>query len=215
MTTIKHKLKALFDFLQLPDGDTFVSRLTAIHDALSGNAAFPNPPVDLAAFKTAIGNYAAAVVIALDGSKQAIANRKKLREVVVKMAEQLGHYVEANSNGDPATFTSSGFKIRSTTRVPPQPLAQPTIDHVEQGKTGELLVVATAVAKARIYEIRYGQVGAGGAAPSTFQTATVAKVRKPVPIENLTPGTTYMFQVRAFGVLGFTDWSNTVQRMCI
>jgi len=214
MKTIKRKLKVLFDFLRLPDGDAFISRLTAIHDAMSGNAAFPNPPVELAVFKTAISDYAAAVVVALDGSKQAIANRKKLREVVVKMAEQLGHYVEGASP-DEAIFTSSGFKIRSTTVVPPQPTALPTIDHVDQGKTGELLVVVKAVQKARIYQVRYGQLGAAGAAPTTFDIVTVARVRKPVPIMNLTPGTTYVFQVRAFGTLGFTDWSNPVQRMCI
>ena len=33
--------------------------------------------------------------------------------------------------------------------------------------------------------------------------------------ENLAPGTIYTFQVRAFGTLGYTDWSNPVQRMCI
>ena len=65
------KLKALFDFLPLP-ADGFVSRLTAIHDKLLGNTAFPNPPVDLAVFLTAITTFAAAVVVALDGSKQAI-----------------------------------------------------------------------------------------------------------------------------------------------
>ena len=47
------KLKALFDFLPLP-ADAFVSRLTAIHDKMLGNTAFPNPPVDVAAFMTAI-----------------------------------------------------------------------------------------------------------------------------------------------------------------
>ena len=215
MKTIKRKLKALFDFLRLPDGDGLVSRLTAIHDSLDGNAAFPNPPVDLAVFLTAISKYAAAVVVALDGSKQAIANRKKLREVVVKMAEQLGHHVEAASNDDPAVFTSSGFQIRSTTVVPPQTLAQPTINYVDQGMSGELLVAVSGVQKARIYEIRCGQLGAGGTAPATFDNVTVALVRKPVSIVNLTPGTTYVFQVRGFGALGFTDWSNPVQRMCI
>src|SRR5215471_1970974 len=114
MKTIKRKLKALFDFLRMPDRDTFISRVTAIGDALTGNAAFPNPPVDMAVFKTAIRSYAAAVVVALDGSKQAIANRKKLREVVVKMVEQLGHYVEAACGDDPPSFTLSGFQIRGT-----------------------------------------------------------------------------------------------------
>jgi hypothetical protein len=169
----------------------------------------------LAVFKTAISNYAAAVVVALDGSKQAIANRNKLREVVVRMAEQLGRYVEAASDDDSAIFMSGGFQIRPTTVVSAQPTGQPTIDHVDQGKTGELLVAVTAVRKVRVYQIKYATVGAAGAAPTTIDTVTVARVRKPVSIGNLTPGTIYVFQVRAFGVLGFSDWSNPVQRMVI
>jgi hypothetical protein len=55
------------------------------------------------------------VVVALDGSKQAKATMKKQHEGLVKMAELLGHYVEATCNNDPVTFTSSGFAIRSTT----------------------------------------------------------------------------------------------------
>src|SRR5437763_2179236 len=128
MTKAK-KLKAVFDFLPLP-ADGFVSRLTAIHDKMFGNAAFPNPPVELAAFMTAITTFAASAVVALDGSKQAIATMKKQHEGLVKMAELLGHYVEATCNNDPVTFTSSGFAMRSTTRVPPQLLAQPTIVRV-------------------------------------------------------------------------------------
>jgi hypothetical protein len=209
MTKVK-KLKALLDVLRLPN-DTFVSRLTKIHDSLFGNAAFNNPPVDLTLFQTGISNYAAAVVAALDGGKQAVANMNKLREGLVKMVEQLAHYVEANSNDDVATFTSSGFEIRPTARVAPQPLVQPEITGIDQGKTGELLVAVTPVKKARMYEIRYAPVG-GGVNPITV---TVPRALQAVPIENLTPGTTYTFQVRAYGTLGFTDWSNPQQRMCI
>ena len=208
------KLKALFDFLPLP-ADAFVSRLTAIHDKMHGNTAFPNPPVDMAAFMTAITTFAASAVVTLDGSKQAIAIMKKQHEGLVKMAELLGHYVEATCNNDPVTFTSSGFAMRSTTRVPPQPLAQPAIVRVDQGKTGELLVILIAVLKARIYEIHYAPVGTGGTLPTTFASITIASAKKPVPVASLTPGTTYVFQVRAFGKLGYTDWSQPVQRMVI
>ena len=208
------KLKALFDFLPLP-ADAFVSRLTAIHDKMHGNTAFPNPPVDMAAFMTAITTFAASAVVTLDGSKQAIAIMKKQHEGLVKMAELLGHYVEATCNNDPVTFTSSGFAMRSTTRVPPQPLAQPTIVRVDQGKTGELLVILIAVLKARTYEIHYAPVGTGGTLPTTLASITIASAKKPVPVANLTPGTTYVFQVRAFGKLGYTDWSQPVQRMVI
>jgi hypothetical protein len=211
MRTAIKKLKALFDFLRLPD-DSFVSRLTAIHDKLLGNTAFPNPPVDLATFLAAITSFAASVVLALDGSKQAKAIKNKQREGLVKMAEDLGHYVEAASNNDPVTFTSSGFQIRSTSRSPLQSLDQPVIDRLDQGKSGELLAIVKPVAGARNYEIQYAP--AGGASP-VWTKITVATARKPVPVENLTPGTTYMFQVRAFGNPGFTEWSQPIQRMCI
>ena len=71
------------------------------------------------------------------------------------------------------------------------------------------------VAKARIYEIHYAPLGAGGTPPTTFASVTIASAKKATPIDNLTPGTTYTFQVRAFGKLGFTDWSSSVSRMCI
>jgi len=45
------EVESVFSFLRLPD-DPLVSCLNAIHDTIAGNAAFPNPPVDLA-FKTA------------------------------------------------------------------------------------------------------------------------------------------------------------------
>ena len=213
MATMMKKLKVLFDFLRLPS-EGLVSRLILIHDKMNGNPAFSNPPVDLAAFLTAITTFSASVVAALDGSKQAKAIMKKQREGLVKMAEQLGHYVEAASNNDPVTFTSSGFEIRSTVRVPTPPLAQPPINSVDQGKSGEMLVNVDPVENALIYEVEWAPLSTGGT-PPVWTKMTVATVRKPVSVENLTPGTTYMFHVRAFGKPGFTDWSQPVQRMCI
>jgi len=211
-TTVK-KLKALFDFLRLPS-DAFISRLTQIHEKMNGNAAFPNPPVEMTAFLAAITTFAASVVASLDGSKQAIAIMKKQHEGLVKMAEQLGHYIEAASNNDPATFISSGFEIRSTARVSLAPLAQPLIEKLDQGKTGELLATISPVLRARTYEVEYAPAGTGGTTPVRTKI-TVASTRKAVSVANLTPGTTYVFQVRAFGTPGFTDWSQPVQRMVI
>jgi len=43
----------------------------------------------------------------------------------------------------------------------------------------------------------------------------VAKIKPPVAIDGLTPGTTYAIQVRAYGPLGHTEWSDSATRMCI
>src|SRR5207244_11975222 len=103
MTKVK-KLKALFDFVREPD-ETFVSRLTVIHDKMFGNTAFPTPPVDLAVFKTGITSYAAAAAAALDGGKQAKADKKKQYDALDKVDEQLGHSLETHSNAHPHKLT--------------------------------------------------------------------------------------------------------------
>ena len=37
---------------------------------------------------------------------------------------------------------------------------------------------------------------------------------KTTTISNLTPGTTYQFQVRGLGKLGYSDWSDPVNFIC-
>ena len=54
-----------------------------------------------------------------------------------------------------------------------------------------------------------------GSVPPTWVTEAVASARKPAVLNNLTPGVTYTIQVRAFGMLGYTDWSDPVSRMVI
>ena len=173
MTTIVKKLKALFDFLRSPS-EMFVSRLIQIHDKMLGNAAIPNRPLDLTAFLAAITTFRASVIASLDGGK------------LVKMPEQLGHYVEAASNNDPVMFTSSGSEIRSTTRVPAGPLVQTVIESLDQGQSSEILVSFSSVANARIYEVESAPVTAGRTPP--VWTRTVAKTaRRPVMVCRVLP----------------------------
>jgi len=63
--------------------------------------------------------------------------------------------------------------------------------------------------------LRYGTTGAAGAAPAVWSTLMSRNARTAVPIDGLTPGTTYAVQVRAYGQLGYTEWSASATRMCI
>ena len=54
------------------------------------------------------------------------------------MYVELAHYVEANCNGDMATFLLSGFQPAATTKTPPQPLDQPSIVSVVHGPVGSI-----------------------------------------------------------------------------
>jgi hypothetical protein len=84
---------------------------------------------------------------------------------------------------------------------------------VDQGNTGQLLVSIKPLARARSYEVRYAPLGTGST-PSAWATATFTSAKKAAPVNSLTPGTTYAFQVRALGRLGYTDWSDSATRMC-
>jgi hypothetical protein len=193
----------------------FVTRLSAIHDKMNGNPAYPNPPVDMSSFKAAIDAYNAANAAALDGGKTAIAARGKARADLTVMFRLLGHYVEVACKDDMNTFLSSGFvAVRPRQKSTAQPVAVPSITAVDQGSTGQLVVTIKPVAKARNYDLRYAPAATAGTA-ITWTTVTVATA-KPAPIiTNLIPGTIYTFQVRAFGKIGYSDWSSAVDRMCI
>jgi hypothetical protein len=207
------KIRALFGLAKMADG-AIRPLLDSSLKGLTDNAtAFPKPPVDLATYKNAINAYEAAIPAAHDGSKTAIAQKNKLRNVAVKMYIQLAHYVEANCNDDMATFLLSGFKPAATTQTPPQPLPTPAIASVTQGPmTGQLRVKIRAVAKAVSYELRYAPVPSGGGTPATWTHEGVGS-SKPAIIGNLTPGTMYTIQARALGRLGYTDWSDAVNRI--
>ena len=127
----------------MTDAD-LLQRLHAVHDGMSNNSAYPNPPVDMAGFKTAIDAYTATVSAALDGGKAAIVERDKCRADVIIMLRLLGHYVEAACKNDTPTFVSSGFVAASTARTPPQPVSQSAIAAVDQGNTGQLVVTIRA-----------------------------------------------------------------------
>src|SRR5260370_32868831 len=88
------KIKPLLNFPKLSDPD-LLKRLDAIRDGMTGNSAFPSPPVDLATFKAAIQQYDTLATDALDGGKKVVSAKRKQREVVIKMATHLGHYVWA------------------------------------------------------------------------------------------------------------------------
>ena len=132
------------------------------------------------------------------------------------MLRQLGHWVEANCDDDPATLQSSGFQQRAVPvrSNPPQPLAGPPSFKVESGKIGGQVVVrGKPVPKAVSYMARYAPIGADGK-PGTW-TEMPATGARSITVNGLTPGTNYAFQMRALGRAGYTDWSDSVTRISL
>ena len=207
------KIKPLEGYTAMSDAD-IVQRGTAAQTGLTGNSNFQNLPVDLAVLKTDIESLSALIAESLDGSKKVIAQKNKQREAVIKMLLLLGRFVEVHCNGDMAIFTSSGFVPAATAKVPPAPLPLPVIRSVDHGViSGEIVVQVEAIPKAVHYEIRYG-AQVNGAAPGSWTSKVVTKVKPPVGFQALTPGTVYAFQVRALGKVGYTDWTDSAICMC-
>src|SRR5262249_38722502 len=156
------------------------------------------------------------IAVAEDGGKKAIVERNKQREVVVKMLRQLGHWVEANCNNDPAILKSSGYQQQATpVRTPPQPLDGPPSFKVENApNSGEAIIRGKRIPKAVSYVLRHAAIGSDGK-PGQWTELTPLIVIRSITVNGLTPGTTYAFQMRALGRLGYSDWSDSVTRMSL
>ena len=206
-------IKPLLGVARTSDGD-LIQRLNAVHNGMFNNPEYPNPPVDMTAFKAGIDAFTAAAAAALDGGKSIFAERNRRRADVVIMFRQLGHYVEVACNNDMAAFLTSGFAVSMMgQRTPRQPVSTPAIAAVKRGISGQLFVVIRPVAKALYYDLRYGRVPAD-ASPVEWINIMLASTRPTPRFSDLTPGGTYTFQVRAFGKLGFSDWSSPAELIC-
>jgi Fibronectin type III domain len=214
MATILKLIRAALNFGKLLPEQLLAFGYGVVKD-LTGNVNFTNLPVDLNVLKAALDAYAVSIVDARDGGRKAIALRNRQGAEIVRMLRALALHVELNCKDDMNTFLSSGFKPRPTTRTPAEPLEQPMITSLEQGISGQLLAWLTVVKKARHYVVRAGALGPGGATPASWVTVTAPSAKSAVPVDGLTPGTTYAVQVRAYGQLGYTEWSDSATRMCI
>ena len=208
------KIRARYGLSKLPDG-TITPVLDNSLKGLTEHAkVFPKPPKDLKTYGDAIIAYEEAIPEAkLDGGKNAVALKNKRREVALQMYTENAHYVAANCNQDMQTFLLSGFLPASTVKTPPSPLDQPSIAWVAPGSIpGQLRAKTRSVKKAGSYELRYAPVPTAGETPASWTQHPFVST-KPTIINDLTPGINYMFQVRALGLLGHTDWSDPVTCM--
>jgi hypothetical protein len=200
------------DRLKSQSTEQLVGMAGAIVTGLTNNPAFPSPTFDLKAVQAAADDLNAALTAQAHGGSAAKAERKNKQEVLIALLRKAKHYVEDYCGNDLAALLSSGFQPAATTRNR-LPLANPSILKIDFGKSTELVLKVSSIARAKCYEMRMAVVGAGNV-PGPWEPAilyTSSRIR----ITNLAPGTTYLFQVRAVGgSYGYTDWSNPVSRMC-
>src|SRR5207237_6021948 len=80
--------------------------------------------------------------------------------------------------------------------------------------SGQIAVTIAAIPDAHAYEICWGVAGAGGTSPAAWTSQATGKTRPPVLITGLTAGTNYAFQVRSLTGTIYSEWSDSVVRIC-
>jgi hypothetical protein len=214
-TTVKQKkIRAFIGLPRLSDGlasPILKATVKGLNDHIS---IYPKTPYDLATYGGAVTAYDDAIPAALDGGKVAVAQKNKLRGTATDMYVQIAHYVESNCNDDLSTFLLSGFQTVPTTRTKTPPVSD-AIRKVAPGpNSGQMAIVLMKSADAVHHELHWGSMSAG-AAPTTWSSQPVVGIRNATIISGLTPGTVYAFQVRALTKAGYSDWSDSVTRMCM
>jgi hypothetical protein len=194
--------------------EQLITTAGAIIKGLTDNPAFPSPPVDLKTVQAAVDDLKAALAAQLNGGRAATAEKKNKQAALIELLRSLRYYVDDRCGNDLSVLLSSGFQPAVTTRVR-SPLTNPSIIDINLGNSTELVLRVTAIAHAKCYEVRSATIGAGNT-PGSWQPAGLFTNSRSIRIKGLTPGTTYTFQVRAIGgSTGYSDWSNTVSRMCV
>lgn len=184
----------------------------AVIGGITGNAAFPTPPVTMVALQAALTAFTNAIAAQAQGGTAATAFKNQKRADVVDLLRQLALYVQANCNNDLATLLSSGFEAVSTNRAQ-HPLDQPQILSLDNGNSGQLVVRVKPVTNARCFEVRFAPLNGSGT-PGPWQNGGLFTDSRAMTFNTLTPGTTYSVQARAVGgSTGYSDWSDPVSHM--
>jgi len=201
MTTTKKTPRALVS-LELPTVvGLLISLVRALIQALTGNAAFPNPTPTLAVLSGAVNDLEVAQTAALTRAKGAVEVRNEKRAALVTLLADLRAYVQTIANAAPpehaaAIIQSAGMNVRKT------PVHKPRVFAAIQGSvTGSVKLVAPFAGPRSAYDWQWSTDGGKTwqLAPSTVQART--------SMIGLTPGATVLFRYRAVTKTGESDWS--------
>lgn len=181
---------------------------TSVNTSLTGNAAFPNLPITLAAIATIGNTFIEKLAAAFDGGKLAVAEKNVARENLIAALRQLASYVQTVAGENLPVLLSSGFEPVSQNRTQ-APLPKPVVENIDNIQSTKLLIKLKSLPNARAVEARRKVQGTTEYQPAGIFTQP-SKIRQ----EDLIPGTTYDLQFRGIGgSTGYSDWSDPISHM--
>jgi hypothetical protein len=196
------------DFMKAAAND-LANTADDVVDGLTGNPAFPTPPVTPAALTTLNTALRTAITAADAGGPQQTAAKNKAYNAVTDVLRKNANYVEIQSNNDLETLLSSGYDVVSTNRAQ-APLDQPLVLSIENLATTQLLLRLQTVLNAKSYQV---QISTSASGP--WQEAGIYTAARRIVLMGLTPGTIYFVRARAIGgSTGYSEWSVPVSLMC-
>jgi len=122
-------------------------------NGITGNAAYPTPPVTMVNLQAARTDFTAKITAAQVGGPMDTAAKNNSRQTLLGLLRQTAGYVQINCHDDMAVLLSSGFLAMSTNRAQ-NALDQPQSLMIKNGTSGELVASVTPVKNTSMYEGR-------------------------------------------------------------
>jgi hypothetical protein len=206
--TTSTTVKVAVAFLTASSDAALVIAIGRVIDSMTGNTAYPTPVPSLATVAAARVVYVSAVN-ALDRSRAATVRRNQARLAVTQLLRDLALYVQHTCAGDMSKLLGSGFPVQKPRRVPVGVLIAPQNVRLRPSRmSGQLLARCNVLPNAKAYQWRYATTLA-----PTLWTQLDPVMTASITLQNLTRGTDYVVQVRAFGTRGSSDWSGSATLM--
>jgi hypothetical protein len=188
-----------------------VAILGWIIKCMTGNAAFPNPPVPLVPpvppdptkpvdMTTRMNALQVAVTNAVDGGVAATAAKNAALEFVFEGMDANAFYVQTIARTNLPLLLASGYQAVSTNRGQ-SPLDPPAITGIDNDTPTQLDVHLTAITNALGYEVQLFVAG-------VWTTVTFSSQARTISLTGLTSGTVQQVRARAIGgSTGQSAWS--------
>ena len=200
-------LRVSRDFMNAPANDV-ANLADDVSDGITGNPAFPSPPVSAPDLTTLNTTLRTAITASDAGGQQQTAAKKQAYTAVTSALRKDASYVEIQSDNDEVTLLSSGFDIISTNRAQ-APLDQPVIVAIVNLATTQILIRMLSILNAKSYQV---QIATSANGP--WQEAGIFTQARRIVLPGLTPGTIYFVRARAIGgSTGYSEWSVAVSLM--
>jgi hypothetical protein len=200
------KYRVSLGFAQLPDTalDDFAGQVI---DGVTGNGAFPSPPVTVAQLGTLKTTFETALANQAQGGTAATAAKNAAREALLSALRKDASYVEMIAGEDLSMLLSSGYESVSSNRQQTV-LEKVQITGIENFQSGKLKARIIPVPNAKGFD---GRIKSGNGDWGSIQSFANSKS---IVFADLTPGTVYTIEIRGVGgTTGTGDWSDPVSHM--